>query len=84
MKNEQLLKTDNHRSNLILNGLSLEKSGIYTFRLQTQENEKWITVHEIPLTISLESESTPKELPEKIKKLIKPQLETRKIVSTKN
>jgi hypothetical protein len=52
---EQKSKANNHRTNIMLNGLFFEQSGDYMFKLQMQEDDKWVTVHEMPLTISVKT-----------------------------
>lgn len=48
-----ILEKERHRTNIILNGISFDSTGIYIFRLQTKLNEKWKTATEIPLKVSL-------------------------------
>jgi hypothetical protein len=52
---EQVVQSDNHRTNIILDGLSFEQDGTYIFRLKKQEGEKWNVVHEIPLKVEITS-----------------------------
>ena len=49
----QLIDKERHRTNIILNGIPLEQVGKYIFKLQMKTEEKWKTVSELPLKITV-------------------------------
>jgi len=50
-----ILEKESYRTNIILNGISFDSTGIYVFRLQTELNNKWKTMTEIPIKVLLKS-----------------------------
>lgn len=64
VEGEQHATSRNHRVNFILNGIVFEKIGRYALRLQVKEEEAWSTVHEIPLEITLDAQSTQMRKPD--------------------
>ncbi len=53
----------NHRVNFILNGLVFKKIGRYVLKLQVKNDERWTTVHEIPLEITISAPSAHPQQP---------------------
>lgn len=53
VEGKQSTTSKNHRVNFILNGLAFEKIGRYALRLQVKNDERWSTVHETPLEITI-------------------------------
>lgn len=49
------LEKERHRTNIILNGISFDRTGIYIFRLQTEHNKKWKTITEIPIKVLIKA-----------------------------
>lgn len=67
-KGEQKIEKYGFRCNLILNGMPIKEIGTHTFKIQMYSDNKWTTVQEIPLTVSVKTTTKTigkSELPEK-------------------
>lgn len=53
IEGEQKSAAQNHRLNIVLNGITISQSGTHKFRLLQKHEEHWTVINELPLPVKL-------------------------------